>query len=60
MIEEIANDVWFEEAQNRMGTADEIENVTNTFYNKLEILRAKYSKKKKPPKQKPNPWWNME
>lgn len=55
MIDEIANDVWFEEVQNRIGTADEIENVINTFYNKLEILRAKYSKKKKTTQTKTQP-----
>ncbi|KAH9378605.1 hypothetical protein HPB48_018321 [Haemaphysalis longicornis] len=60
MIDEIVNDVWFEEVQNGIGTAAERENVINTFYNKLKILRAKYSKKKKPLEQKPNPWWNME
>lgn len=60
IIEHLQNDKWFTETQNRINNVNDIENVVNILYKKIEELQNRYRKKKQPPKQKTNPWWTNE
>lgn len=60
LLADIQNDEWFKETQENIETVEDIERTVNTFYQKINDLKQKYSKKKQQPKQQPQPWWSIE
>lgn len=60
VLKQLEQDAWFEETQNKIISAEDIEDVVNNFYEKVELLKKKYSKKKSQPQQKPQAWWSID
>lgn len=60
VLEELKEDNWFEIKQAEIHTVQDIDEVVDTFYKKVDELKSKYSKIKGTSKQNPKPWWSID